>query len=298
MPLPKPRKNETHKAFRSRCMADPVMTEEYPDQDQRLAICEKQWHQRVKASSAPAHLYLEAGGGVEIGAVEGDGEKKLRRFAGTAYTGGVMRPSRFFTPVVVDLAGVKVKPGARPILKEHDPAQIVGHTEEVKVTDRSISVSGVISGVGEAAREVVQTSANGFPWKLSLGASVDKMVRVDEGEKVEVNGQTFSGPLLVARRTTLGEISFVALAADDRTSAKVAASAMQAEIEVIAMTLDDWLRAKGFDPENLTDKQKESLQAMYEAEKASRKGPPGDPQGDVKAAAGDRADGAAQGGDA
>lgn len=43
MPLPKPHTNETESAFMTRCMADPTMEEEYPDSDQRLAVCNSLW---------------------------------------------------------------------------------------------------------------------------------------------------------------------------------------------------------------------------------------------------------------
>jgi hypothetical protein len=42
MPLPKPRKNEDKDVFMKRCMSDDVMKKEFPDKDQRLAICYKQ----------------------------------------------------------------------------------------------------------------------------------------------------------------------------------------------------------------------------------------------------------------
>ena len=38
-----------------------------------------------------------------------------------------------------------------------------------------------------------------------------------------MNGRTFEGPLYVARRTVLGEISFVDLGADGNTTATIAA---------------------------------------------------------------------------
>lgn len=41
-PIPKIRKDERKKDFISRCMADPVMISEYPDEKQRYAICETQ----------------------------------------------------------------------------------------------------------------------------------------------------------------------------------------------------------------------------------------------------------------
>ncbi|QDP66839.1 MAG: hypothetical protein Unbinned5213contig1001_27 [Prokaryotic dsDNA virus sp.] len=39
MPIPKPKANETNKEFIDRCMTDEVMTSEYKNEKQRLAIC-------------------------------------------------------------------------------------------------------------------------------------------------------------------------------------------------------------------------------------------------------------------
>lgn len=49
MPLPKPRANETKPKYISRCMADPKMREEFPDEDQRFAVCQQSWRERAKA---------------------------------------------------------------------------------------------------------------------------------------------------------------------------------------------------------------------------------------------------------
>ena len=42
MPLPKKGKKESKKEFMSRCMSDPKVNEEFPDNDQRLAVCNNQ----------------------------------------------------------------------------------------------------------------------------------------------------------------------------------------------------------------------------------------------------------------
>ena len=69
------------------------------------------------------------------------------------------------------------------------------------------------------------TSArNGFPWQASVGAGVEEFELVKDNQQVLVNGRTFTGPLNVVRKATLGEISFVDLGADGRTSASVAAT--------------------------------------------------------------------------
>lgn len=46
MPLPKPNPDDTQQDFISRCMANPRMISEYPDSDQRLAVCYTQWRER------------------------------------------------------------------------------------------------------------------------------------------------------------------------------------------------------------------------------------------------------------
>jgi len=39
MPIPKPKANESKKDFIMRCMSDTVMVNEYPNKEQRLAVC-------------------------------------------------------------------------------------------------------------------------------------------------------------------------------------------------------------------------------------------------------------------
>ena len=41
MPLPKRKSDESREEFIARCMKDPVMVQEFPDANQRRAICEK-----------------------------------------------------------------------------------------------------------------------------------------------------------------------------------------------------------------------------------------------------------------
>jgi len=39
MPIPQPEDNESNTQFMDRCMHDQVMMEDYPDSQQRLAVC-------------------------------------------------------------------------------------------------------------------------------------------------------------------------------------------------------------------------------------------------------------------
>lgn len=54
MPQPTPRKNEKPKDWDERCMGDKVMKREYPDRDQRYAVCRDIWR-REKGDNALTH---------------------------------------------------------------------------------------------------------------------------------------------------------------------------------------------------------------------------------------------------
>ncbi|GJQ29615.1 MAG: hypothetical protein HBSAPP03_14990 [Phycisphaerae bacterium] len=193
-----------------------------------------------KTRIAPKRLWLEAAaapagaspltltGTAEItaiaaGAGGADAEKALPRFKMLAYTGGAMRVAGWRHPVVLDLAGLSVPSQNRPIRFAHDPAAGVGHTDAIRVEGGQLVATGVISRDTATAREVVASSRNGFPWQASVGASVEEFEFIRESQKAIVNGLEFSGPINVVRKSILGEISFVDLGADGRTSASIAA---------------------------------------------------------------------------
>ena len=51
MPLPKPRSDEKKDEFLSRCMGDETMNSEYPDKDQRYAVCVSQFEGSIQEGS-------------------------------------------------------------------------------------------------------------------------------------------------------------------------------------------------------------------------------------------------------
>jgi hypothetical protein len=194
----------------------------------------------------------------------------LRRFAMTAYTGGPMLVGGWDHPVVVDLAGLQISAKPRPILKDHNASLIVGHTDAISTIDHTLAVSGTISGAGRVAQEVVSTADNGFPWQASLGATVQKAVFVPQGRSAHVNGQDIDGPTYIARTATLGEVSFVALGADDATEARVLAGAPNTPInhslEILPMDFEAWLTDQGFVLAELSKTQQNNLQALFDGQ--------------------------------
>ena len=194
-----------------------------------------------------------------------DGKPALKKFTMTAYTGAAMNVG-FGVPVVVDLEGMSVPSETRPILFAHESREIVGHSTSIVKSAKSLKVAGVISGVGEAASEVQALAANGFPWQASIGASITPgtLDFIDAGNKVQVNGRTFPGPVYVARKTVLGEISFVPMGADGATSASVAAQ----QSKGIKMNFSQWLVAQGVDESTLGTVARAALQATFDREQA------------------------------
>ena len=197
----------------------------------------------VDAESVPSSLRIvcDDASSINLQATEAaeEGKPALRKFSMVAYTGGAMRLGGWPYPVVVDLAGMRVTRKSRPILKDHDRASIVGHTDDIMVGDSRLEVAGVISGVGNTAQEVIATSENGFPWQASLGANADKVVFIPEGKTASANNREFKGPVYIARKSTLGEVSFVALGADDDTEARIAAGQSGDDEELDSEQPDD-----------------------------------------------------------
>ena len=169
----------------------------------------------------PERLLLTAQMDITAGADAGDGKPALPRFTMVAYTGGPMRIAGWRYPLVVDLAGLSIPSQSRPIRFGHDAASGVGHTDSIRVEEGRLIAAGVVSRDTPAAREVVASARNGFPWQASIGASVDQFEFVKDSQSVLVNGRQYSGPVNVVRQATLGEISFVDLGADGNTSASV-----------------------------------------------------------------------------
>jgi phage major head subunit gpT-like protein len=212
-------------------------------------------------------------GGEAAGDGGDPGTPQPKRFTMTAYTGGAMQVG-FGAPVVIDLAGMTAKAPV-PILLNHSVDQIVGHADQLELGKSSLKLSGLLSGASPFSAQVEASAGAGFPWRASVGARPDKLEFVGEDVSTTANGKTFKGPLYVARKSTLGEVSFVPLAADSKSSAKVAAGGnpdSQPPFEKeTPMLFAQWIEALGFDLDTLTEAQKTALQAKFAAEVAEVK---------------------------
>ena len=115
-----------------------------------------------------------------------------------------MRLAGWRYPVVVDLAGLAIPSQSRPIRFGHDAGSGVGHTDAIRVDSGQLVATGVVSRDTVAAREVVVSSKNGFPWQASIGASVEEFEFIKESQTATVNGRSFEGPVNVVRKSDAG----------------------------------------------------------------------------------------------
>jgi len=166
---------------------------------------------------------------LEAMAAEGDAPA-IPHFTMVAYTGEPMQVEGWRFPVVVDLEGLSIPSQRRPVRFGHSMYAGVGHTERIVVEAGRLIAEGIVSRDTAIAREVVSSGKRGFPWQASIGAQVAQAEFVRAGKSVTVNAKTFEGPLYVARRTVLGEISFVDLGADTNTTATIAAQQQENDL--------------------------------------------------------------------
>ena len=156
---------------------------------------------------------------------EGSTLPRIPRFSMLGYTGGELRQPWSRDPVVIDLAGMAI-PSVLPIVFGHDYSleSVLGQAT-ARVDGANLIVDGAILAETEAAGQVVTLGDKGYQWQASVGADVEESYVVPAGDTATINGRAFSGPVLIVKRSTLRECSFVTLGADAATAVQITAKA-------------------------------------------------------------------------
>ena len=160
--------------------------------------------------------YLFALSAIDIPKVE---EGKRRTFAGTAYTGGRVDGHWYWgrTGVVFDLEGIEIATPT-PLLEEHFSANRIGVVKQVSTT-AGIDVSGHFLK-NPKALEIIQDSDDEFPFQMSMFIDPGSIEEVLQGQTVNVNGQSFTGPIAIFRNNRIREFTICSTGADRDTSIK------------------------------------------------------------------------------
>ena len=151
------------------------------------------------------------------------GRRRVPRIVMEVYSGGPVEQRWSAAPVVVDLAGLRLwRDEGIPIYLNHDPDRILGHCT-IAAKDGALICEGRLSGDPDLVELVVESHKRGFPWGVSIGATVEATRDVPDGESVEVNGRVLTGPLLVVTHAVLSHVALVGEPADPNSRATVIA---------------------------------------------------------------------------
>ena len=141
------------------------------------------------------------------------------KVVGVAYSGGKMNLPGWRHPVVVDLAGMEL-PESVPLLTNHENKtdSRIGIISAA-VRNNALEITGEIVSDSRDATDIIAQGKAGADWQLSIGADV-KECELVKGSR-EVNGQEVEGPFYHIKKSTLREVSVVAVGADAHTNMKV-----------------------------------------------------------------------------
>ena len=144
------------------------------------------------------------------------------KVVGVAYSGGKMSLPGWRHPVVVDLAGMEI-PESVPLLTNHENKtdSRIGLISDA-VRNNALEITGEIVSDSRDAADIIAQGKAGADWQLSIGADV-KECELVKGSR-EVNGQEVEGPFYHIKKSTLREVSVVAVGADAHTNMKVNAN--------------------------------------------------------------------------
>ena len=194
MPLPKPSLGESRDKFVSRCMGDDKVTSEFPDRDQRAAVCISQFEGgKMSEEQIDLEEYIEdQETKTEDGTLDVQFEYKAvpeeeEKGVFTGY-GSIFGNKDLGNDIVVEGAFAKSigKKGARAVklLYQHRQDEPIGVFDEIIEDRRGLKVKGRLAMGTQRGREVYELMKLGALDGLSIGYRVDpKGVDYDEKGK-------------------------------------------------------------------------------------------------------------------
>lgn len=187
---------------------------------------------------------------IDVQAKCGEDEPRKAKVSGIAYSGGDIM--QLMGRMVVDLSGMEFAPQI-PLMNSHENS-LAAKLGEVtpRIEGNKLVVDGEITSQSEAASAIIADGKLSC-WQLSIGAGVNARHFVEAGKKCKVNGIEFEGPIFVADKTVLREVSVVAIGADKGASMTIAAALDMAELQVTSNEIQGESTMENKEPKMGTD---------------------------------------------
>lgn len=141
-----------------------------------------------------------------------------RTFSGIAYSGGVITDHAWYSSVAFDLA-TTVAETPMSLLFNHDSSKVIGVIDSVFISNQIEITGRLFADIDETAKDIATKSDRGIKWQLSVGIFPNETAQLSGSNTI--NGNTFAGDITLLKQNRIREVSFVALGADDKTSANV-----------------------------------------------------------------------------
>ena len=188
------------------------------------------------------HLFIKA-------ELQQTAEKKTPKIHGLAYAGGKIDVG-FEQPVVIDLQGMEISPNL-PLLQDHSN-KMQDRLGNITATIRNnqLFVEGEIVADTPCAKNIVEQGKKSV-LQMSIGAQIVQASAVEVGQMI-VNNQTISAPFVYVSKSTLREVSIVAVGADKFTECYIQAKAK--------------INSSKGDLGNMEDKEKQVVEQLQTAE--------------------------------
>jgi len=140
-------------------------------------------------------------GAVEFAEDAGEEKNKLQL---TLYDGSIVK-HWYWGNLAFELATMKMAKKRNPILYSHDVNQRVAYSDSVSF-EKKFTMEGAFLN-SPIAQQIKAEMTEGFPFEASLRFDPERtnMLKVVEGQSVEVNGHTLKGPGTVMKNTLVQE---------------------------------------------------------------------------------------------
>lgn len=139
---------------------------------------------------------------------------KIRKFSGIANSGKPFIYSGKRT--IVDLASLMLSDKV-PALLLHDRVARVGFGA-LSIENGQLKIDGTLLS-NDHANAIAADADAGFPWQMSAHINAGKVVAINKGDTITINGHTIEGEIQILYDCTVPEVSFTPTGVDSHTSA-------------------------------------------------------------------------------